>query len=347
MGSERTTVLTASAAQPFDRVASMTSDRLTRVVVEHHRLSVAGLAVDLMIDAALAPLIVPTFSHLSSANVDSPALGIKVARLNDDDAAAFELATLSEAGALHSIDEGDVIMHALHDSLALLNRRDGTLHVLLRESRETPTWHQAKPLQVPLSIFLADCGIDLLHGGLVSLNGRGVLFTGASGSGKSTASLASLADGFDFLGDDCVAMKHQGARFNGYSVFASGCLHPDHLRRFTALDGRGLDAPVAPNEKVVLSLNAMYADRVVASTEIRAIVLPSVTHAPSVTIRPASAREALLALAPGSILKRATPAAMALKRMSVMVRELPCFRLEMGPVREIGSSVRELLEGIA
>jgi hypothetical protein len=56
--------------------------------------------------------------------------------------------------------------------------------------------------------------------------------------------------------------------------------------------------------------------------------------------------QALLALAPGSILKRAVPPAAALARMTSMLRELPAYALEMGPVAEAGARLRALLEEI-
>jgi hypothetical protein len=47
-------------------------------------------------------------------------------------------------------------------------------------------------------------GLVPLHGACVSRGGRGVLLLGASGSGKSTAALHCLLEGFDFVSEDSV-----------------------------------------------------------------------------------------------------------------------------------------------
>jgi hypothetical protein len=148
--------------------------------------------------------------------------------------------------------------------------------------------------------------------------------------------VAALLDGFDFLGDDCVAVD----QLRGFSVFGSSCIERDHLQRFRL--GRTIDE-TRGDGKDVLPLSRWFADRLVPSTTIRAIVLPRVAHGDAVTIERVSAREALLALAPSSILKRAVPPAEALARIARLVRNVPAYRLEMGPVDDVGARLRTLL----
>jgi len=225
----------------------------------------------------------------------------------------------------------------------VLDRSRGRLCALVDPLRVDASG-RAKPLQALLSIFCADRGIDLLHGGLVSLDGRGALLAGQSGSGKSTVAFAALVEGLDYLGDDCVAVRWPGNIVEGHSVFACGCLEHDHLERFP---GAWRGAPDPTGEKAVLTAAAVASRPLVASTTIRAVVVPCVTGATDVRIEPIGAAAALLALAPSSIVKRAVPAAGALARMTRLVKTVPCFRLEMGDVDRVGPAVRALLEEVS
>ncbi len=329
---------------PADRIVSRVEESLSRAAVEWRRLTIAHSAVDLAIESELAPFLLPPFAHLQSIANRPPDLQISVATLREEDVAAFDLGRVPDSGLV--IAAGATVIHLHPDSAVVFDRGSRQMHALLRYKRGVASWQRAKPLQLPLSIFFADRGIDLVHAGLVSLRGQGVLIAGPGGSGKSTLSVASMLDGLDFLGDDCVAVSAGNGKFEGFSVYGSTALDPTHLARFPALAGVASLASRS-DEKAVLPIAQHYAGGVASETTIRAIVLPRVSHGEHAVIHPASGKEALLALAPSSILKRAVPAAAALARIASMVRGLPSFRLDMGPVDEAGSRVRELLEGLS
>jgi hypothetical protein len=254
---------------------------------------------------------------------------------------ALGLEAVPDSGRV--ICAGSSVVHLHRDCAVVFDRSAGRIRALLRTTDRIASWQRAKPLQVPLSIFFADRGVDLLHGGLTSLRGTGVLIAGAPGSGKSTLALAALLHGLDFLGDDCVAAQETAGGFAGYSVFGSSCVEAGHLARFFAR------APAGRNGggKTVLPLAQWYTERMPRATTIAAILLPRVTHAERVSVGAASQREALLALAPSSILKRAVPAGAALGRMARLVGAVPAFWLEMGPVAQAGARVGALLEELA
>ena len=301
------------------------------LVVSHFNL--ARTAVSMAVESALAPSFLAPFENLRRAQqTAAPALSISVAALRCGDAGRLGLDDVSESGAITSSDDGNEIVHVQRNSIAALDRSEGTIHMLARPSAATASWQRAKPLQALLSVFFADRGVDLVHAGIVSSGGAGVLLAGRGGSGKSTVTLASALAGLDILGDDCVALRVTDGAATGYSLFGSVCIEPDHLRSFTRVDAR------LGGDKAVVTAPGM-----VSEASIRAVVLPRVTRGAAVTVRPASARDALLALAPSSILKRAVPASAALHRMAQLVRTVPAFHLEMGPVDEIAPRIRQLI----
>lgn len=296
-------------------------------------LALAGMDVRLSAEESVAAFVMTPFAHLVTRASASPALDIRVTAMQS------RALDVPETGIVTTSDGGDTITHLLPDCTAVYRRRAGTIDAQVREEGSA-SWRRAKPLQLVLSVFFADRGIDLVHAGVVSLRGNGVLFAGVGGSGKSTASIAALLDGFDFLGDDCAGVRGLEA----FSVFGSGCLDREHLRNFPALGAARVDGSDA---KQVVPVAGLFPERMIAATTIRAIVLPRVTHAAHVTLEPATPAEALLTLAPSSILKRAVPAADAFARIAAMVRQVPSYRMEMGPVAEIGPRIRELLESVA
>ena len=334
------TVTTLARGRAAEEIAARVEAALAQGEAESRRLSIARIPVDITAESGIAPFVLTPFAHLRTAD-DGPAaaLRIEVAVLRESDAVALGLDGVPDSGVLTSA--GQTVVHLHRHSAIRLDRDAGLVRAMLREADGLASWQRAKPLQLPLSIFFADRGVDLLHGGLVSLNGRGLLIAGAGGAGKSTLALASVLRGLDFLGDDCVGVGRTDGAFLGFSIFGSSCLERDHLRRFSSVpspEGGAVD------EKAVLQPGRWFEGRMGAETSIRAIVLPRVTAGGSVTVAPAGGRDALLALAPGSILKRAVPAAGALARMTRLARELPAFRLEMGPVNEAGARMRALLE---
>lgn len=330
-------MIVASHVQAAD-IARRVDDALAAGASESRRLSIATASIEMTVEAELAPMLFAPFAHLAVHDGDEPRLHIAVAALRGD---APELDELPDPGVVRS--DGDTILHLHRQSAIVFDRAASRIHALVRNRNGIASWHRAKPLQVPLSIFFADRGIDLLHGGLVSLRGHGLLLAGAGGSGKSTLSVAALLEGLDFLGDDCIAARGTA----GYSIFGSSCLERAHLQRFPLARAAGeSEGDARGGDKDVLPLAQWFAERMVSTTTIRAIVLPRVTHADRVTIHPAAGRDALLALAPSSILKRAVPAGEALARMTRLVREVPSYRLEMGPIAEAGARLRELLEQV-
>lgn len=329
-------------------VPAVVQRHLDRIPAQHRRLKMAGATIELQFPFEMEEHVLPPFAHLVEDRAegedilpDSVDLTIAVVPLRDDE---VEVREVPDTGVVQSGEGGFVHLH--RESVIAFNRDVSRVDALLRVGGAVASWHRAKPLQVALSSFFAERGVDFLHAGLVSSAGNGVLLTGASGSGKSTLSIASLLTGLDYLGDDCVA----AAGTRGFSIYASGCIESEHLRRFPlasdVVEATGVRRGGEGEGKVVLPLNAWFAPRLVRETTIRAIVLPRVTRTSCVSLRPATGRDALLALAPGSILKRAVPAAIAMQRMTRLVATVPVFHLEMGPIVEAGLRIQELLANL-
>jgi hypothetical protein len=192
-------------------------------------------------------------------------------------------------------------------------------------------FERGKPLQPLLFAWQSDLDVMALHASFVAKDGRGVLFGGAGGSGKSTASLLCLAAGFDYLGDDYIAVPWPLGRWpKGFSVYASAWLEPDHARHFPWILSHAVRG-AAGEDKLLVLLPEFARARIRGNAEIMALALPRVAATRETLYRPATKGEALRRLAPSSILQLPFVARRhALSRMTEVISRVPTYWFDLG-----------------
>lgn len=207
---------------------------------------------------------------------------------------------------------------------------------------------RAWPFQRFMSILLSDRNVILVHSGLVSWCGHGVLFVGMRGSGKSTSSIACLGDGFGYLGDDFVGVEQNpDGSFTGHSIYASCLVTSDHLSRFLDLTASAEAAHHAHEEKSLVYLSRVYPGEMERTAPVNLIALPRVVGTGDTTFCPASKAEALRTLAPSTVLMFVPGAARAhsFQLLGRLVDSVPCYWLELGgDVIQIKDAVRHMVD---
>jgi hypothetical protein len=286
------------------------------------RLRIAG--------AGLAQLVARPFAHARSALTRPAALTIDLHE-GGRPGSPPSPSGLPAAGILASSADGRLLAHARPGAFTVLDRHAG--HLVGRIEPDGP-WagrERARPLSLMLGVWCGDREIQLVHAGLVARAGQGVLLGGATGAGKSTAALACAEAGFDFLGDDCIALRRAGdGTFEGYSLYCSAALAPALLAWFPALAGRATE-PAGDDDKAIVFGAGAFPGQLPLRVPVRLLVLPRVVGAGPLTVRPATGAEALLALGPSSLLKRAVPARDALRRLAALVARVPSYWLDVDP----------------
>jgi hypothetical protein len=208
---------------------------------------------------------------------------------------------------------------------------------------------RTRPLPFLLPVWYADQGVQVIHAGLVARDGRGILFCGANGAGKSTSSLACLCAGLDFLSDDHVGLESTTGGFLGHSVFASTRLEPDHLQRFPELVPHAIPSPEWYETKSLILVAEAFPERVKPLVPISAIALPVLGETSRSSITPIGRAAALRALAPSTLMQM--PFGATADRFAELARltaSVPAFRLDLGrDVRGIAPRVHELLDELA
>jgi hypothetical protein len=292
------------------------------------RFALAGLPVSIAASpAGLGTLLSTPFAHLPPVDGE-PSLRIE-ARVNAEPSDGRHRIEASEEGA--------VITHVNDETRAVLDRRDGVLRTWWLEAHRIPPHERTKPFLICLSLWLADRGLTVAHGGCVARDGRAVLLVGPSGSGKSTAALACAAAGFDFLGDDQVALSPDGSRPAVHSLYGTARLDGDLLREHPEL-ACGADLVETGEAKPVLVLGRSSAS-LAASAALAALVV--VGRGPA-SVAPVSRASALRALAPSS-LARMPLGRRAFERMADVAAGLPAFEVRAPTPGAVPASIESVL----
>jgi hypothetical protein len=90
-------------------------------------------------------------------------------------------------------------------------------------------------LPIAVGVLGAGIGVLPLHAACLSLDGKGLLIAGASGTGKSTLSLALAKNGVDFLSDDWTYITHDDRQLCAHGLGAPIKLLPNSVQHFPEL----------------------------------------------------------------------------------------------------------------
>lgn len=309
-----------------------------------------------IVGCELAEHFARPFAHLETSEIppssprltidlwDEEATGIPcpLALAHDDIGAKWVVGD----GVFTASPDGRFVGYQLRQSMAWLDRKARHVIGWTASGKKLSLYERGKPLHLLLSVWYHDQDMQVIHAGLVSRNGQGVLFPGMGGSGKSTSALACLSGGFDYLGDDYIGLQTlANGSFMGHSLYNSTWLEPDHMAHFPLLPPHAIHGRHPGEDKCLVLLSDLFPKRFIPSTRIRALALPRIVETYATRFRPASKADALLQLAPSSLLALAPqPGAHGFQALAHLVRTVPSYWLELGrDLTEIPYRVQDLL----
>jgi hypothetical protein len=242
--------------------------------------------------------------------------------------------------------------------LSVFDRQAGAAVLWVRDAAELTWSERANPLRVILHWGLTGEGCRLAHAGAVGTRRGGVLVTGPSGAGKSTVSMACLAAGFDFAGDDHVLLTRGADGPVAHALYGTAKLHWDTQRRVSGLAGAVVNhadlgdakatRPLHHDEKLVADVGRWRAERL-RDVAVRAVLIPRIVARPESRTHPVRPGDALRALAPSTILQLPRVGEGAgLAELAETMRGVPAHVLELGTdTAAVPTAVAELLEDVA
>jgi len=328
------------AFQQAERSVGETIDRHYAIGGDVVRMRFAG--------RALIPMLSPAFEHLELGNPVEPALTIHIW---DTASTGVGMPFLdiwndcTDRGVVRGFEDSGLSVTRLQMAsvCSLLDASRGRAIYWAQGAGEIPSWERGAPLRAVLHGWWRERDGLLLHAGAVGEDGSGALLVGKGGSGKSTTALACLRAGMEYLSDDyCLLTRSTGVRV--HSLYCSAKLHSKDMRRFPNLVPLISNANELGTDKAIYFLRRGGDCRIESSVDLRAVLMPRVTGLEETRLRPASAIEAIRALAPSAIFQLPDAGPTEFARIAEVVKQTPCYHLECGTdVRLIPDAVKEAI----
>lgn len=304
---------------------------------------------------ALAPLLMPALEHLAQ-EVNAAHPPDLTVYLWDSASTATAMPPCPwdwrERGVARVETQGVVVNEriqiAADAASGLLNMLDvqrNRAMVWIESADRIPYHEQGSPLRNILHWWLRAREMYILHAGAVATAQGGALLVGKGGSGKSTAALTCLNQGWNYLSDDYCLLNFTPEP-RGYSLYNSAKLHGEHIQRFPNLLGFIHNPTRLQDEKALLFLQRHIPDQIVREAAVRAVLLPRITGLVETRLQPASAIAALQALAPSSIFQFPRAGSVEFQAISRLVQAVPCYWLDMGTeLSAIPPAIASAIEG--
>ena len=198
-------------------------------------------------------------------------------------------------------------------------------------------------LSFSVAELLKSFGTYTLHGAALAKDGLGVVLCGASGSGKSTSSVALVAGGYDYLSDDYPLwrMTEGGPRLLSFALPFK--LLPSTLGFFPEIEAR----PAAPGSdgKIAFIPSRAFATRAVEAATPALLLFPTIVDSPKSELMPLGQARTLEMLLPHALVTFDPDLARAqFQALGELVRSCEGFLLRFGrDVRALPALVDELL----
>ncbi len=209
---------------------------------------------------------------------------------------------------------------------------------------------RAHPASYAIASWIASPTLRTVHAGAVALGGRGVLFVGVGGRGKTTTSLACARDGFSFMGDDlCIVEAGEAATGRPpfvHGLYATAKLNADSRTRLDASNWAELGT--TPKGKTVVRIPAEIGFE--PSVPLAAIVSVRVGQGLQTEPRRIDRRDAfrMLVLAATQGTAGSGVPAQWLSTAAALVRDAPAFELSLAwDLDRVTATVRDILDRVA
>lgn len=230
------------------------------------------------------------------------------------------------------------------DTSLFFDRKDKRIIASFLSADKMNNYDLSKPFNRLLALWYRDMNVEVIHSSMISKNGKGVLFLGEGGSGKTTSALSCLTDGFDYLGDDHIGVVEINHTFTGYSLYASALIYENHFKQFPQLQKFELQKNIQRDEKSIIYFSNGYLNKIDNCAKIAVLLLPKVVDSKHTAFRKAKKSETLLATAPSSLRLQISPNKKAFDTISHLVDITPSYCIEVGKdLDEIPKCVNEII----
>lgn len=307
-------------------------------------LRLVGHRIGAVLPRALAHLATPTIEATPDLLIEAwdeaeTGVGTPVTRARDDHSAP---------GTTTASADGRYVVFEQAATKSVLDRTGQHIVTWVAAAERLTQYELGRPWHSELLLWQRDRGLIPVHAGFIERDGDGILLGGPGGSGKSTTALVCMRAGWSYLADDYVGIEPGPAGgYTGHGIYCSAHLEPENLDRFPEFVPGAIHGKLTREDKSLVLLSGVAGSTLAGRAEIRVLALPRVTDQPKTTFRPAGKAEALLRLAPSSLLLLpfAGLGQSGFGTLAALVEQVPTWWLELGRDRDqLPGAVADLLE---
>jgi hypothetical protein len=202
-----------------------------------------------------------------------------------------------------SINQEDVqiFFQPWQKQLFLYSKSKKTGIYWVSDSQLVPWWECTFSFRSIFHLWTQDLPAQLIHSGAMAKNGKAVLITGKSGSGKSTSCLNLLRAGYNYLGDDYVWVELSDT-IKVYTLYQTAKIETENLeQRFSDWKPFIINKQDYLQQKAIFDIKNLYPESITSSAVLKAILLPTVAYREYTSFETASQIKALMAMAPTTL----------------------------------------------
>ena len=209
---------------------------------------------------------------------------------------------------------------------------------------QIPYYEKGAPLMSAINWWNGQLNRQCVHGGAVGNENGGVLLVGKGGSGKSSTALACLNSDLLYVSDDYSLIEPSPQPY-AYSLYNTAKLKGVlDLKRFPNLAPLVSNAQKLDSEKALFFLHEHYPAKIIKGFPLKAVLMPKVTGKKDTKLVPTTSSQGLKALAPSTIAQLPGINPRSFSIMAKVVKQLPCYVLEVGTdIPQIPQTISNLL----
>jgi len=188
-----------------------------------------------------------------------------------------------KAGARMFLTHGEATVVALDPKAGVAQ---GTLSPALAaapEKRRDPLFYL---ITFSLVILLRYQSRFALHAAALARDGQSALLVARSDSGKSTAALNLVREGWSYLSDDAVLLRRQGSSVRAHSFRSDFCVDPEAVDQFPELAGYAWPPSLSDPTKWRVDPAKLYPGQFVPRCTPQVLVMPEIVDAAESTLEP-------------------------------------------------------------
>lgn len=300
-----------------------------------HNYRIAGYTVRLIFaGSALVSLLTPALAHLAVADSGAPDFTLYLwdgASTGSAPPQPWPAAAVGLRGEVPTYSNEQILTAIQTDvnAVSVFDRSHGRGFYWIDSPCSLRAYERAAPLKVLLHWWLRDLGLPMIHAGAVGTDAGAVLLVGKSGAGKSTTTLACLEAGLHYLADDrCLLALEPTPQV--YCIYNSAKLHLTQMERFPQLTPAVHNWHETTYDKALVHVHDVAPQQLALHLPIRALLLAKVAGSSQTTLAPVARPHLLRDFVTSSLVYQPGAAHDEVHRMTALVRQLPCYQINLG-----------------